>query len=88
MFSAQSRNPKLGHVSELKACYPTLYILSRMRGTHAMKVGCRVEASPFSPFLIIVDLSVKVLGLLYPMATPNTHIMFSAIISRMWARGR
>ena len=54
-----------------------------MRGTQAINVGLSTVVSPLAPFLIMVDLSVRVLGLLYPIATPNTTIMFSAISSKM-----
>ena len=36
--------------------------LSRMSGTQNMTVGWRTVASPLWPFLIMVDLSVRVFG--------------------------
>ena len=47
--------------------YTPLYILSKIRGTHVMTVGRKTEASPFVPCLILLEESIIVSGVEYPV---------------------
>lgn len=47
---------------------------SRIAGTEGIKVGFRTEASPFVPFFILFDVSMRVKGDPYPKAAPAATI--------------
>lgn len=47
---------------------------SSIAGTAVINVGANIEASPFVPFLILFDVSVRVKGDPYPIAPPAAAI--------------
>lgn len=46
------------------------------------------SASPLVAFLVLLDVSVKVIGVSYPITTSATSITDSAAISKTWAKGQ
>lgn len=49
---------------------------SRIAGTAVINVGCNIEASPFVPLFILLDVSVRVKGDPYPIELPTAAITF------------
>lgn len=49
---------------------------SRIAGTAVITVGLKTVASPFVPFFILFDVSVRVKGEPYPIALPTAAITF------------
>lgn len=49
---------------------------SRIAGTAVIRVGDSTVASPFVPFFILFDVSVRVKGDPYPIALPTAAITF------------
>lgn len=47
---------------------------SRIAGTAVIKVGPKTDASPFVPFFILFDVSVRVKGEPYPIEAPAAII--------------
>lgn len=59
-----------------------------LTGTLVKTVGCKREASPLVPFLILLDESIMVSAPEYPMGTPVKRHTLSTNNSKTWASGR
>lgn len=67
MYAGQSLNTFLSTPSRTR---------SRIAGTAVIRVGDSAVASPFVPFFILFDVSVRVKGDPYPIALPTAAITF------------